>query len=426
MQNNFKKLVLVTALIALVVAVFPRFSGTALASPVPIFATVVVRLNMITASTYSGGTVCVATPVSTGSIPNFGSENYVDVGFPNESGIAGGSSDFQVSTTTANWITTTPPPASPGTGSQYWPKINIGGSLVAPSAWPSIGATAVAATNGAYVSGNPRTLKVVRFATGAMVANKVYCFDFADGSGTPGAETSGTYSLETSTVGTNGYQENVPGYVETYDCASSCGAVGAGTAVESSNWGTQITANNSIVVSAVVPPIFVMSLSANVDSFPTNLDPNSVKSTTGVGVTVETNAKGGWFLWVKSKTQALTAAASGASIPSVGWNTDAPTDLVAGTPGYNLNAATTSNVNGVGTTLCTAQPEAEYNGVLASFGGGELTPNWELAARSPTASPPGTDAGTTVTLVESAAISFSIPAASDYTDTIYVTGAGQF
>ena len=426
MHIRSKKLVLFMSMVALVLVELPQFSGTAEAAPVPQFSTVAVRLDKLTASTFTGTTVCIATPVSTGGITDFGSENYVDVGFPEESGVVSGATDFQVSTTTANWITTTTPPASPGVGSQYWPKINIGGTLVAASAWPTIGATATAATNTAYTVGNARTLRVVRFTTGNMVANKVYCFDIADGSGTPGAETSGTASLETSAVGTNGYQENVPGYVETYDCSAACGTVGAGTPVESSNWGTQITANNSIVVSAVVPPILVIIFGANVDSFPTNLDPNSVKTTTGVGVTVETNAKGGWLLWIKSKNQALTSASSGGSIPSVGWNADTPTTLVAGTPGYNLTSAVTTNVNGAGTTLCTAQPEAEYAGVLASFQGGELTPNWELAADCSTSTPPGTDAGTTVTLNESAAISFSIPAASDYTDTIFVTGAGQF
>jgi len=422
MQKRIRQSLLLFAAAALLVALLPRFSGNAHASVAPQFATVVVRLNKITASTYTGGTVCVATPVSTGSIPNFGSENYVDVGFPDESGIATSANDFQVNTTTSHWITSTTPPASPGTGSQYWPTINS----VAAAAWPSIGATATAATNTAYTTGNPATLKVVRFTTGAMVANKTYCFDFKSGTADPAAETSGTYALQTSTIGTNGYQEDVPGYVATYDCASSCGSVGAGTKVEQSNWGTQITADNTIVVSAVVPPIFELIFNSNVDSFPVNLDPNSVKSTTGNTVRVKTNAKGGWMVWTKSKNQALTSAASGGSIPSVGWNTDAPTTLVAGTPGYNMTVGVAPNATGGSTTLCTAQPEAEYNGVLVNFQGGELTPDWEMAADCSTATPPGTDAGTDVTFNESAAISFGTPAASDYTDTIFVTGAGQF
>jgi hypothetical protein len=424
MRNRSNKYVIIVAVAVLFVATLPRFIGTALANT-PQFQTVVVRLDQIDQQVYTGGSVCINTPASTGSIPNFGSENYVDVGFPDQSGVAGASSDFQVNTTTTNWITSTTPPASPGTGSAYWPTLNT----VAPAAWPSIGANAVAATDAAYTSGNPATLKVVRFATGNMVANKTYCFDFRSGTNYPAAETSGTYALKTSTTGTNGYLEYVPGYVATYDCTSGCTTVGAGTKVEQSNWGTQIggvTGDNSIVISAVVPPIFEMDFASNVDSFPTNLDPNSVKTTTGNAVTVKTNAKGGWMVWTKSKNQALTSAASGGSIPSVGWNTDAPTALTAGTPGYNLTVGVTANVNGAGTTKCTDTVEPEYNGILASFQGGELTPNWEMAADCSTATPPGTDGGTTVTFNENAAISFATPASNDYTDTIYVTGAGQF
>jgi hypothetical protein len=430
MKNQSKKIVIILAMAALVLAVFPRFAGKAQAASLPQFATVVVRLDKITAQTYTMGTVCIATPASSSGITGFGTENFVDIGFPAEDGIASAGQDFQVNTTPANWISDvyggTPPSA--GTGSAYWPTIKIGGTGVAPIQWPGIGATAVAATNGAYTTGAPKTLKVVRFATTALATDKTYCFDFLDGSGTPGAETAGTYSMETPVVGTNGYQEDVPGYVETYNCTVGCTTVGAGTGIQASNWGTQIEADNTIVISAVVPPIFEMDFTSNVDSFPTNLDPNSIKQTTGNTVTVKTNAKGGWMIWTKSKNQALTSAASGGSIPSVGWHTDAVTALVAGTPGYNENVGVVPNVNGAGTTLCTAQPETEYGGAgtLALFEGGELTPNWEMAADCSTSTPPGTDAGTNVTFIESAAISFGTPASADYTDTIYVTGAGQF
>jgi len=430
MQKQSKKIVIILALAALIVAVFPRFAGKAQASSLPQFATVTVRLDKITASTYTMGTVCVATPVSSAGITGFGTENYVDIGFPAEDGVATSANDFQVNTTTANWLTTTygGTPPSAGTGSEYWPTIKIAGTGVAPIAWPGIGATAVAATDTAYTSGNPRTLKVVRFATTALATDKTYCFDFLDGSGTPGAETAGTYSLETPTVGTNGYQEDVPGYVETYNCTVACSAIGAGTGIQASNWGTQIEANNTIVISAVVPPIFEMDFASNIDSFPTNLDPNSIKQTSGNTVTVKTNAKGGWFVWTHSKNGALTSAASGGSIPSVGWNTDNVTALVAGTPGYNENVGVVPNVNGAGTTLCTPKPETEYGGAgtLALYEGGELTSNWEMAADCSTATPPGTDAGTNITFIESAAISFGTPASADYTDTLYVTGAGQF
>ena len=426
MQKRLSQIVTLMSLAALVVAVMPRFVGKAEASGTPQFSSVVVRLDKATAGSYSGGSVCIATPSSTAGITDFGSENYVDIGFPDEDGVLA-ANDFQVQTgTLTNWITSTTPPASPGTGSAYWPSINISGSSVAPIAWPGIGTNAVGATNTSYTSGNPRTLKVVRFATTGLTADKVYCFDFRSGTNWPAAENSSTYALQVSNVGTNGYIEDVPGYVESYDCSAGCTSVGAGTAVESSNWGTQVSANNTIVVSAVVPPIFEMDFASNIDSFPTNLNPNAVESTTGNTVTVKTNAKGGWYVWSKDQNQALTSASSGGSIPSVGWNADAPTTLAAGTPGYNMTVGVTGNVNGAGTTLCTPAVAAEYAGVLASFQGGDLTPDWEMAANCLTATPPGTDGGTNVTFNENAAISFATPAGSDYTDTIYVTGAGDF
>jgi hypothetical protein len=431
MQNRLRNSVIIFAIAVLVGALLPRFVGTARAAAAPQFSSVVVRLNKITASTYTGGTICIATPAVTGSIPGFGGENYVDVGFPDQSGtVTPSTDDFQINTTASKWITdNNPAPFSTpvGTGSQYWPTINISGTPVAPASWPSIGATATTAQNTGYTLGNPQTLKIVRFTTGAMIANKTYCFDFKSGSNDPAAETGVTYALKTSTFGTNGYQEDVPGYVATYNCAASCSTIGNGTLIEQSNWGTQIldTPDNTLVISAVVPPIFEMDFASNVDSFPVNLDPNTVKTTTGNTVEVKTNAKGGWMVWTKSKNQALTSAASGGVIPSVGWNTGNVTALVAGTPGYNLNVAITPNVE-TDPTLCTGQVENEYDGVLASFEGGKLTTDWEMVADCSTSTPPGTDGGTNITFQESAAIAFSTPASADYTDTIFVTGAGQF
>jgi hypothetical protein len=429
MQNRFRKPVIIVAVAALTLAVIPRFVGKAKAAIDPQFDTVAVRLNTLVAQAYSGGTVCIATPASTGSITGFGTENFVDVGFPDQSGIANGTEDFQVQTTTLNnWTTDTTGIASP-VGNHYWPTINISGTPVTPAAWPTIGLHAVAATNTAYTAGNPNTLKVVRFATGNLIANKVYCFDFKSGANDPAAETSGSFALQNSKVGSTGYQEDVPGYVKTINCTASCTSITAytGTEIERSNWGTQIVPNNTIVISAVVPPILEIDFnSGNTDTFPVNLDPNSVKTTTGNTFQVKTNAKGGWFIWTKSKNQALTSAASGGSIPSVGFNAGNFQALVAGTPGYNLTVGVAGNVNGAGTTKCTPQAETEYAGNVTLFQGGQLTSYYEMTADCSTTTPPGTDGGTNITYNENAAINFSTPASADYTDTLFVTGAGQF
>jgi hypothetical protein len=408
---------------------------------------------------YSGGSVCIATPASWSGITNGGAEQYVDIGFPNEQGVTN-AHDFHVNTTTTNWIVNTTNFGSGNTGQNYWPLL---GNSSATS-WPSIGSTgtpagtALGATDGNYTTGPPPTTvsgKVVRFNTANLAVSTTYCFNFKDGSGTTGAETSGTYSLQLSDIGTNGYQENVPGFVTTYKCAASCNTPGAGTAIMSSNWGTQITSastalcnqptfspecNDYYTVSAVVPPILTLDMDANNDSFQTNLDPNQPVLTNGVHALIQTNAKGGWVMWAKSLNQKLLSASSGGQIGSVPWATctgvPCPTTLVNTNADYGINAAVASNLGGTfGPTQCgtgiptAAQAEPEYFGTLTVPGAvqvGPATANWANIADCSTSTPPGTDGGSKVTLTEAATITFSTPAATDYTDTVYVAAAGQF
>jgi hypothetical protein len=442
-RSNPRLRLIVPTIIALVAQlIVPGLGTVAHAASAPQFASVVVRLDQLTAQTYTGGTVCVATPNSSAGITGFGSEQYVDIGFPDQEGAdTVTTDDFQVNTTPSHWKDSTTLPTGLASGSLYWPSINIPGSTapnpVAAIAWPGMnGNTATGATNGSYSAPQPASTKVVRFATSGLAVDTTYCFDFRSGTNwttanPPPAETSGTYSLETSKSGTNGWDEDEPGFVSTYSCTVSCTAPGAGTEIESSNWGTQIdtTAHpyNSITVTGVVPPIFEMDFTSSTDSFPTNLNPNAPVSTTGNTVTVKTNAKGGWMVWTKDQYQGLHSQSANYTIATVPWNTDAPTTL-AGNPttaAYSMNVATAPGAS----TYCNARPEAEY-GSATPYTGGQLTQQWEMAADCSEGgsftSPPYTDGGTAVTFAETSAINFSTPAASDYTDTIYVTGAGQF
>ncbi len=433
---------LLLTIASLVMAILPQIAGTASATA-PQFSSVMVRFDNSTSSTighipaatqYTGGSICIATPAT-----GVGTENYVDVGFPaEESGGADtitSTNDFDVSTTAANWVINTTNLGTANTGQNYWPL--LGNSSA--TAWPTITAPTVTGniTDTQYAGGDKFSKKVVRFATGALTASTTYCFNWTSGT------TSGTYSLRNANLGLNGYQEYVPGFVSTYNCTSACTAPGSGTELMSSNWGTQITAppGNQILVSAVVPPIFIMTFNGNTDSFATNLDPNGPVDTNGQYVTVQTNAKGGWVVWTKDSNQGLTSVASGGHIPTVGWNGgnyQSLTCVGACTPLYAMLAAVTSNVNGAGTTLCGptntpvgAEVETEYGGggtpgTLANSDGGALEANWAETADCSTATPPGTDAGTKIEFWELATINFNTPAASDYTDTIYVVGAGNF
>jgi hypothetical protein len=444
--SRTKTRLLFLSIASLVMAILPEMSGTAQAST-PQFASVMVRFDNSTSSTightpaatqYTGGSICVLTPAT-----GVGTEDYVDVGFPaEESGGADtitSTNDYDVSTTAANWVVNTTQPGTANTGQNYWPLLGS----VSATAWPGITAPTVTGniTDTQYAGGDKATKKVVRFATGALSASTTYCFNWTTGN------TGTTYSLRVANEGLNGYQEYVPGFVATYNCTGGgCTAPGSGTELMSSNWGTQITfpPGNQILVSAVVPPIFIMTFGGNTDAFATNLDPNGPVDTNGQTVEVQTNAKGGWVVWTKDSNQGLSSASSGGHIPTVGWNGGNYQSLTCGgggpacTPLYAMLAQVTSNFSGAGTTLCGptntpvgAEVETEYGGggtpgTLANADGGALEANWAETADCSTSTPPGTDAGTQIKFYEIATINFNTPAASDYTDTIYVVGAGNF
>lgn len=173
--------------------------------------------------------------------------------------------------------------------------------------------------------------------------------------------------------------------------------------------------NDSIVVSATVPPTFNLALSSNVDSFSTALSSGSVKVSTGNTVTVSTNAKNGWFVWAFSvSSSGLTSVVGASNIPATTPGTTAT--VVAGTPGYVFGV--TGNSAGTGSGAITVATAYSSNGTTT--GSGLDTTIRQIASSS------GTNAGATLTIKELAAISATTPAANDYTDTITIIGAGYF
>lgn len=278
-------------------------------------------------------------------------------------------STYTVNTTAGNWtVTTTNLPA----GSSAWPTISTASSATSPA-------------------------NVVTFAGGDLTVGTLYCFNFAATStlttaGTPA--TSEQASIETQTAGS--------------------------TTVDRSDVALSTIADDQIVVTAVVPPTFIFTLSGNTDTFSSNLDPVSIKSTAGRTVTVTTNAKGGWIAWAKDSAQGLSSASASYTIPTAGSIDAAPSTLVAGTEGYVLDTDLTTDAAGG----CTLNVDAEYNGTSTSMGG-TFSANFQPIAACTGASP-ATANGDVITLIERAAIAGSTPAGSDYTDTITVVGAGNF
>ena len=180
---------------------------------------------------------------------------------------------------------------------------------------------------------------------------------------------------------------------------------------------TTIT-NDQIVVTASVDPTFSFVFNNNAQSLGT-LATNAISSGGGTTVTVTTNASGGWNAWALSTNVGLNSVAAGnykidEATPTPGDAT--PTTLVAGTEGFVLDVDLTTDA-GAGGTVTIA---AEYNGNTTAKGG-SLATTYQLIA-----SANGLAAGDVITLIPRAAISGLTPAATDYTDTLTVVGAGIF
>lgn len=180
--------------------------------------------------------------------------------------------------------------------------------------------------------------------------------------------------------------------------------------------GIDVISDDTVTVSATVPPAFTMALSSNNDAFTSNLSSGSVTGTTGMTVTVDTNATNGWTLWGSDSNTGLTSATQSYTIASKTPGSNG--SLSAGTEGYltGLPAAGITQGSGAGTTSASAA----YASSGAGNGSGLDSVPRQLATSN------GTANNAIVTLKEYAAISGITPAASDYSDVITLVGAGSF
>ena len=172
--------------------------------------------------------------------------------------------------------------------------------------------------------------------------------------------------------------------------------------------------NDQIVVSAIVPPTFNLVLSGNTDAFTANLSSITVGVTTGRTVTINTNAKNGWFAWAFDSSTGLVSAFAAHTIASTTPGTTAT--LSAGTEGYVFGITSITQGTGGGTTSAVAA----YNSNGTTTGSG-LDPTIRQIASST-----GTANGAVLTIKELAAISPVTQPGTDYTDTITILGAGYF
>ncbi|HSX02755.1 MAG TPA: hypothetical protein VLI05_05590 [Candidatus Saccharimonadia bacterium] len=276
---------------------------------------------------------------------------------------------YTLNTTAANWTVTT---------------TNIPSTA---TAWPGIG-TATAADNSA---------KTVTFPSGDLTPGTLYCFNFA-----------ATNTLTTAAAAANSQQASI-------QTQTSGSAVVDLTQIALAN-----IADDTITVTATVPPSFIFTLDGNADTFTSNLDPLSVVSTGGRTATITTNAKGGWIAWAKDQYQGLHSATAGYTINTAGTVNGAPSTLSVGSEGYVLDTDLTTDASGG----CTLAIDPEYNGATVSQGG-TLSGSFQPIA-SCTGASPATANGDVITMIERATISGATPASSDYTDVLTVVGAGNF
>jgi hypothetical protein len=261
-------------------------------------------------------------------------------------------STYTVNTTAANWtVTTSNLPA----GSTPWIGITTASSATSPA-------------------------NVVTFTSGDLTVGTQYCFNF-----------SGTNTLTTAAGAATSQQANVQ--------TQTSGSV----VIDYTNIALANITDDQIVVSAVVPPSFIFTISGNTDSFATNLDPASIVSTGGRTVTVTTNSKGGWIAWAKDSNQGLFSATTNYTVPTSGTVNGAVSTLVIGTEGYVLDTDLTTDAAGG----CTLAIDPEYNGVGTTQGGTTSSVFQPIAAC--TGASPATANGDVITLIERAAISGATP-----------------
>lgn len=271
--------------------------------------------------------------------------------------------------------------------------ITVGGAPTVLATGCPAGTTALPGTLSAAAAGQVVTVTGVT----NLSASTSYCFFINSGISTTATAIPNTPVAEGATT------------IETKSDAT--------TVVDSTVVGIKTVSDDRVVVNATVPPYLQLALSGNSDSL--TLDQSSiVNSATPRTVTISTNGAKGWLAWVKSTNAGLTSAAASKTITSTGTVNGTPTTLTAGSEDFALDTNLTTDSATAGTGVVTLN--GEYNGVGVNQGG-TLTTGYNVIA---TANGP-TD-GDVLTLVFRSTISALTPAANDYTDTLYVVGAGNF
>jgi hypothetical protein len=255
--------------------------------------------------------------------------------------------------------------------------------------------------------------------TGATALPGTHTFGGNNTGGQKGLTVSGVTNLSASTAycidftKTDALTNPAAGqYTATVETFTSGAAL-----IDSTSTALRVVSDDQVVVSATVAASFNFVLDANTTSFTANLDSGAVRQTTGRTVTVTTNATNGWIAWAKDLNTGLTSAAASKTIASTTPGTGAT--LSAGTEGYVISAEVTTDASGGGTVTI----PAAYQGTGGNSNGSGLDTTFrQIASSTGTAG----GSGDVITIRGKAAIDAATPAATDYTDTWTIIGAGTF
>ncbi len=261
-----------------------------------------------------------------------------------------------------------------------------------------VSATALPGSLSASGSGSVITVTGVT----ALSATTTYCFDLTTSS-----------SVHTPSAG-----EYHPVITET------------GGATDSTTVAVRVVSDDQVVVSATVPPTFNFVIGScpqsapNRDSFTANLSASSTTSTTGCTVTVNTNAKNGWFAWAKDLNTGLNSASASHTIASVTAGSQSNLASSLGAEGYGLGITSLSQGGSCASTCGTTSAVAAYDST-GSGGANALVGGVDTSLRL-IASSTGVANAATLTVKERANINATTQPATDYTDTLTIIGAGNF
>jgi hypothetical protein len=246
------------------------------------------------------------------------------------------------------------------------------------AAWPGIGT----ATN--------VTSQTVTFPSGDLTSTTtLYCFNWSNTTavtvkGSASSNNTGSVTTQTSTP----------------------------TVIDTGSYSTQSVSGDQVTVNATVPQSFSFALANPTDNLGSLSTGSVATSPTPATVTINTNAATGWQVWAQDLNTGLKSTAANHTISQTAAGN--ASTITAGSENTNLGV-TQTQTGGTGTITL-----GNYDGTTAAHGGG-LDPTLRAIATSN-----GTANNAVLSLKNNVGIAATTQAASDYTDTITVVGAGLF